>query len=191
MMAQREATQTEAKRKAAEREANKETRRKEKEERAEQVCIRKEDRAAKKVQREQVEAEHRAHRGGRRVGVGIGAGGEGTLTRRKGAAAGEVAEAGAEGACDSVMIASAYRPPPWTSASPPRDTDHVVAMVRPLSPPHMMQVHPSSVAIVSTSFMDVQILHSCSILLWPYNKCFLIQRDLHTTITQPGFHRWA
>ena len=152
MMAQRKATQTEAKRKAAERKANKETRRKEKEELVEHVRIRKEERAAKKVQREQAEAERRAHRGGRWVGVGIGAGGEGTITERESATAGEVAEAGAEGAYDLVATASAYRPPPWTSTSPPRDTNHVTAMVRPLSPPCMMQVHPSSQAMVSTAW---------------------------------------
>ena len=59
VMAQREATQNEAKRKIAEREANKEIRRKEKEKRLEQVRVRKEDRVAKKVLREQAEAERR------------------------------------------------------------------------------------------------------------------------------------
>ena len=138
VMAQREAPQTEAKRKAVEREANKETRRKEKEEWAEQVRIRKEDRAAKKVQREQAEEECQACRGNKWVGIGAGAGGEGAVTRREGAVAGKVAEAGAEGVCDLVETASAYWPSAWTSASPPHDTDHVVAMVRPLSPPRMM-----------------------------------------------------
>ena len=58
VMAQREATQTEAKHKAAEKEANKEIRRKEKEEQAEQVRVRKEDRAAKKALWEQAKAKH-------------------------------------------------------------------------------------------------------------------------------------
>ena len=57
VLAQREATQNEAKQKVAEREANKEIRRKEKEECVEQTRVCKEDRAAKKMLREQVEAE--------------------------------------------------------------------------------------------------------------------------------------
>ena len=49
VLAQTEATQNEAKQKVAKREANKEIRRKEKEELAEQMEVRKENRAAKKI----------------------------------------------------------------------------------------------------------------------------------------------
>ena len=56
VLAQREATQNETKQKAAEREANKKIRRKEKEERAEQMRVCKEDRAAKKILCDQTEA---------------------------------------------------------------------------------------------------------------------------------------
>ena len=151
MMAQREATQTEAKRKAAEREANKETRRKEKEELAEHMRIM-EERAAKKLDREQAEAECRARRYSRQVGVGAGGGREPTVTGgRSSASAGwDGGTATVQGGSAAVDGGACRRPS--TGASLPRDPN-VLAMLRPdLSPPRIFHDHPSSQEMVSTAW---------------------------------------
>ena len=175
MMAQREATQTEAKRKAAKREANKETRRKEKEELAEQVRIRKEERAAKKLQREQAEVERQVRCGGRRVGVGTGARGEPVVTGGEDGAYVAVDGGGAEGASDFVAAPSAYRRQ-RTSTSPPRDTNEVFAMLRPLSPTHVMQMHPSSQAMVSSAWAPQ--FHGSSSSPFLFNPVMAMQQML-------------
>ena len=144
MMAQREATQTEAKHKAIEREANKETRRKEKEELAKQVRIQKEERATKKLQREQVEAERRARRGGRQIDVDAGAGEEPAVTGGHGTGAAAV-ERGA-----GATSGGAYSPQS-AGAFPPRSRNNEIPMLRPLSPPCIFHHHPSSQAMVSTA----------------------------------------
>ena len=70
LLAQREANQEQARRRAADREATKEQRRKEKEEKHLQVQARKEARAAKKVETERLQAERRARREGSGHGRG-------------------------------------------------------------------------------------------------------------------------
>ena len=123
VMAQREATQTEVKRKAAEREANKETRRKEKEELVEQVRIRKEERATKKLQREQAEAERQACCGGRWVGVSAGAGEEPAATKDHdaGAAAVQRGTVATDGAAYSPQSAGASPPHERNNDAPPSE----------------------------------------------------------------------
>ena len=154
MMAQREATQIEAKCKVAEREVNKETRRKEKEELAEQVQIQKEERATKKFQKTQAEVERRARCSGRRVGVGAGAGQDPTVTRGHGAGVAALPTgAAAIGGGGAAPDGGAYSPhsagasPPYTALQNEMPTN------RPLSPPRIFTHHPFSQAMVSTAWV--------------------------------------
>ena len=148
MMAQSEATQNEAKRKAVEREANKEIGRKEKEKRAEQVSVRKEDRVAKKVLWEQAEAEHRGRRGNRRVGVDAEVRGEGASTGDEGASV------AGEGAWDSIAGANCthYRSPLVGGTSPYTDSTIAPSLPRPPSPLCMIQVHPPLAVVVFSTW---------------------------------------
>ena len=113
--------------------------------------MRKEARAAKKLDREQAEEERRARRCGRLVGIGTGAGREpketgGRSTAEAGWEGGTVALDGGSTAVDKGACRQ-----PSTGPSPPRDPN-VHAMLRLISPPRIFDDHPSSQEMVSTTW---------------------------------------
>ena len=144
--------------------------------------IRKEERAAKKLDKAQAEAERQARRCSRRVGVDAGARWDGAVTRLWSAAS-----AGEDGGTAAVHEGSAAVDGgacrwPSTGASPPRDPNVAAPMLHPLSPPRIFHNHPSSQEMVSTAWAP----HFHGSL----NSSFLFNPS-HTTITQPSFHKWA